>query len=63
MVNGSLNWTNQGFVKNYENLTVSEDAGSIQQFNNEFEELWQDKKFNPFLAPPKPLGFNPRIHD
>lgn len=41
LINGSFNWTRSASEYNEENITILYDQSLIQEFNEEFEKLWQ----------------------
>lgn len=41
LLNGSYNWTRSACYQNEENLTASNDAGLVRQFQGCFEQLWR----------------------
>lgn len=41
LINGSLNWTVDGFTSNCENIIVTSNAEIIAQYTNEFIKRWQ----------------------
>lgn len=41
LVNGSLNWTNQGVCGNQENVLITNNSELVQPFVKQFEHLWQ----------------------
>ncbi|CAH1794843.1 unnamed protein product [Owenia fusiformis] len=45
LVNGSFNWTKQAVTGNFENLLITSNKGIIQQYQQEFNRLWE--KFDP----------------
>ena len=40
VLNGSLNWSEKGVIKNYENIIILDDEKIVQQFITQFDELW-----------------------
>ena len=40
VLNGSLNWSEKGVIKNYENIIILDDEKIVQQFTTQFDELW-----------------------
>lgn len=40
LVNGSLNWTKQGLLGNYENVSVTSQRDLVEGYMKEFERLW-----------------------
>jgi phosphatidylserine/phosphatidylglycerophosphate/cardiolipin synthase-like enzyme len=38
---GSLNFTNNAFINNYEDFHISDDLKTVSQFINEFDEMWE----------------------
>lgn len=44
LLNGSMNWTFQGFSGNWENLLITSNLELIDQFEQEFQRMWN--KFN-----------------
>jgi len=41
VLTGSYNWTYSAATANYENVVVTNDASTVRQFREEFENLWQ----------------------
>lgn len=46
LINGSFNWTTQAVCKNNENVTITDNSGLIQEYQNCFEKLWEEFKGN-----------------
>ena len=46
VMTGSYNWTMESEEENYENLLVARDATLVQQFQGEFEALWNEAEKN-----------------
>lgn len=42
VMTGSLNWTNQGILGNYENVVILSHKRLVHQYAGKFEELWRD---------------------
>jgi len=38
VLNGSLNWSEKGVIKNYENIIILDDEKIVQQFTTQFDE-------------------------
>lgn len=41
LINGSFNWTRSASERNQENIVISQDAALIQQFQQQFDSLWE----------------------
>ncbi|KAJ8734272.1 hypothetical protein PYW07_014823 [Mythimna separata] len=41
VITGSLNWTNQALCGNYENCVITSEKLIVQQYQQEFERLWE----------------------
>ncbi|TMW50733.1 hypothetical protein DOY81_004186 [Sarcophaga bullata] len=41
LLTGSLNWTNQGFANNWENILITSKREYIDRYSQEFERLWK----------------------
>lgn len=40
LLSGSINWTGQGLVRNYENMIITNQEQFVKPFVDEFEKLW-----------------------
>uniref|UniRef100_A0A1A9X0R2 Mitochondrial cardiolipin hydrolase n=1 Tax=Glossina brevipalpis TaxID=37001 RepID=A0A1A9X0R2_9MUSC len=41
LMTGSLNWTTQGFSGNYENVLLTNQKQMIQEYSDEFQNMWE----------------------
>ena len=42
LINGSFNWTRSASERNQENIVISRDIPLVQQFQQQFDALWED---------------------
>lgn len=42
LISGSLNWTYNGLMRNYEFISVSSEKNTVRQFNNNFAKIWSE---------------------
>jgi phosphatidylserine/phosphatidylglycerophosphate/cardiolipin synthase-like enzyme len=56
---GSLNWTNQGILGNYENVAILSHKRLVCQYAEKFEELWRD--FADLRVPIHPIMDNKNL--
>jgi mitochondrial cardiolipin hydrolase len=42
LITGSYNWTRSAYMYNHENILITSEADAIQQYADEFENLWEE---------------------
>ena len=42
VISGSMNWTRQAAIGNYENVLLIKDKNTAREFENEYEKMWKE---------------------